>query len=242
LVSYLSSLTCYLSSVLLTTQNLNRVGISVEFGDCQYDDFGSLAWRDGSVEDQAWNREKQLHPNNEAATLRLASMSWESAIVDGLVDAEIDLVTQLPDGAMDSVLDGLQDSDVDTLRVEREESAIAAASGAWVTGERAAVMCQSSGLANAINAISSLSTPARLPVLALVTRRGDLGEFNVAQVPAGYGLPDMMDEMGVRHTVVSEAGPLQKKVRMAAESAFLTRTPYVVFLDATVTGYGQEAK
>lgn len=169
-------------------------------------------------------------------------MSWETEIVDGLLDAEIDLVTQLPDGAMGSVLEGLNETDVDTLRVEREESAIAAASGTWVTGQRAAVMCQSSGLANAINAIGSLSAPARLPFLALVTRRGDLGEFNVAQVPAGYGLPAMIDEMGIRHTVVEEAGSLRKTVRMAADSAFSTRTPYIVFLDATVTGYGQEAQ
>lgn len=169
-------------------------------------------------------------------------MSWEAEIVDGVLDAEIDLVTQLPDGAMGAVLEGLHEADVDTLRVEREESAIAAASGAWVTGERAAVMCQSSGLANAINAIGSLSVPARLPFLALVTRRGELGEFNIAQVPAGYGLPAMMDEMGVRHTVVSESGSLRKTIRMAADSAFSTRTPYVVFLDATVTGYGQEAQ
>mgnify|MGYP005862268753 CR=1 FL=1 len=166
-------------------------------------------------------------------------MSWETEIVDGLLDAEIDLVTQLPDGAMGSVLEGLNETDVDTLRVEREESAIAAASGTWVTGQRAAVMCQSSGLANAINAIGSLSAPARLPFLA---RRGDLGEFNVAQVPAGYGLPAMIDEMGIRHTVVEEAGSLRKTVRMAADSAFSTRTPYIVFLDATVTGYGQEAQ
>jgi len=169
-------------------------------------------------------------------------MSWEAEIVDGLIDAEIDLVTQLPDGAMGTVLEGIQDADVDTLLVEREESAVAAASGAWVTGERAAVMCQSSGRANAINEIGSLSVPARLPFLALVTRRGNLGEFNIAQVPAGYGLPAMMDEMGVRHTVVSGPGSLRKTVRMAAESAFSTRTPYVIFLNATVTGYGQEAQ
>lgn len=169
-------------------------------------------------------------------------MSWEAAIVDGLLDAEINFVTQLPDGAMDAVLTGLDEADMDTLRVEREESAVAAASGAWVTGDRAAVICQSSGLANTINAIGSLSIPAQLPFLALVTRRGDLGEFNVAQVPAGYSLPMMMDEMGVRHTIVSESGSLRKTVRMAAETAFSTRTPYVVFLNATVTGYGQEAQ
>lgn len=169
-------------------------------------------------------------------------MGWEKEIVDGLLDTEIDLVTQLPDGAMGAVIEGLEEADVDTLCVEREESAVAAASGAWVSGDRAAVICQSSGLANAINAIGSLSVPARLPFLALVTRRGELGEFNIAQVPAGYGLPRMMDELGVRYSVVSEPGSLRKQVRMATNSAFSTRTPYVVFLNPTVTGYGQEAQ
>ncbi|WP_224271090.1 thiamine pyrophosphate-binding protein [Haloprofundus salinisoli] len=169
-------------------------------------------------------------------------MSWETDVIDGLRDANIDLVTQLPDGAMDAVVEGLDEAGVRTLRVEREESAIAAASGIWVTGNRGAVICQSSGLANTLNAIGSLSVPARLPFLALVTRRGDLGEFNVAQVPAGYGLPAMMDEMGVRNTVVSEPESIRQTVRMAAETAFSTRTPYVVFFDTTVTGYGQEAQ
>jgi sulfopyruvate decarboxylase subunit alpha len=169
-------------------------------------------------------------------------MSWETAIVDGLRDAEIDLVTQLPDGAMGAVVEGLDEAGIRTLRVEREESAIAAAAGTWVTGSRGAVICQSSGLANTLNAIGSLSVPARLPFLALVTRRGGLGEFNVAQVPTGYGLPAMMDELGVRNTVVSEPEAIQQTVRMAAETAFSTRTPYVVFFDSTVTGYGQEAQ
>lgn len=169
-------------------------------------------------------------------------MSWETDVVDGLLDAEIDLVTQLPDGAMGGVVEELDSAGVRTLRVEREESAIAAASGTWVTGDRAAVLCQSSGLANSFNAIGSLSVPARLPFVAVVSRRGDLGEFNIAQVPAGYGLPAVLDELGVRNRIVSEPDGIRKTVRMATETAFSTRSPYVVLLDTLVTGYGQEAQ
>lgn len=169
-------------------------------------------------------------------------MGWKEGVLAGLIEADVDLVAQLPDGAMGSIVDELPERGVRTLRVEREESAIAAASGTWVTGDRGAVICQSSGLANAINAICSLSVPARLPFVAVVSRRGDLGEFNIAQVPAGYGLPAALDELGVRNHVISEAGSVETRIRMAAESAFSTRTPYVVFLDATVTGYGQEAE
>lgn len=169
-------------------------------------------------------------------------MDWERDVIDGLIEAEIDLVAQLPDGALGPVVEGLEDAGVRTLRVEREESAVAAAAGTWVTGDRGAVICQSSGLANSLNALGSLAVPARLPFVAIISRRGNLGEFNVAQVPAGYGLPAVLDEMNVRNEVVSEPGNIGDTVRLAAETAFSTRTPYVIFLDTTVTGYGQEAQ
>lgn len=169
-------------------------------------------------------------------------MSWEDDVVNGLLAAEIDLVAQLPDGALGPVVDRVDDAGVETLRVEREESAVAAAAGTWVTGQRGAIICQSSGLANSLNALGSLAVPARLPFIGIVSRRGDLGEFNIAQVPAGYGLPAMLEEMEVRNAVVSEPGGIEDTVRLAAQTAFSTRTPYFVFLDTTVTGYGQEAQ
>lgn len=169
-------------------------------------------------------------------------MAWERAVVEGLVEAGVDLVAQLPDGALGPVVDGLDEAGVRTLRVEREESAVAVAAGTWVTGDRGAVVCQSSGLANSLNALGSLAVPARLPFVAIISRRGNLGEFNIAQVPAGYGLPAMLDEMNVRNEVVSEPEGIDETVHLAAETAFSTRTPYVVFLDTTVTGYGQEAQ
>jgi len=168
-------------------------------------------------------------------------MDWNEAVVEGLAEAGVDLTAYLPDGAVAPVIGALEAADARTLRVEREESAVAVAAGAWVGGERAAVVCQSSGLANAVNALGSLTVPARLPFVGIVSRRGDLGEFNIAQVPGGYGLPGMLDAVGIRNAVVSDPDRAGEVTRMAAESAFSTRTPYVVCLDATVTGYKREA-
>jgi len=169
-------------------------------------------------------------------------MDWERAVVEGLLDAGVDLVAQLPDGALGPVVERVEEAGVETLRVEREESAVAAAATTWVAGDRGAVVCQSSGLANSLNALGSLAVPARLPFLGVVSRRGNLGEFNIAQVPAGYGLPGMLDEMNVRNATLDPADDIGETVRLAAETAFSTRTPYVLFLETTVTGYGQEAQ
>ena len=102
-------------------------------------------------------------------------------------------------------------------------------------------MCQSSGLANTFNAIGSLALPARVPFLGLTTRRGNLGEFNIAQVPAGYNMDRMLDDLGVRNDTLVAADETEDRVRMAAETAFATQTPYVVLIEQTITGSKEEA-
>lgn len=56
-----------------------------------------------------------------------------------------------------------------------EGEAIAIAAGAWLAGQDTAVMCQNSGLGNAVNPLTSLNAPFRIPTLLIVTWRGQPG-------------------------------------------------------------------
>jgi phosphonopyruvate decarboxylase len=56
-----------------------------------------------------------------------------------------------------------------------EGEAVAIAAGAWLAGEGSVVMCQNSGLGNTINPLTSLNWPFRIPVLMVVTWRGQPG-------------------------------------------------------------------
>ena len=56
-----------------------------------------------------------------------------------------------------------------------EGEAVAIAAGAWLAGRRTVVMCQNSGLGNAVNPLTSLNTPFRIPTLLVVTWRGQPG-------------------------------------------------------------------
>src|SRR5262245_1967284 len=56
-----------------------------------------------------------------------------------------------------------------------EGEAIAIAAGAWLGGRRTVVMCQNSGLGNAVNPLTSLNWPFRIPTLLIVTWRGQPG-------------------------------------------------------------------
>ena len=56
-----------------------------------------------------------------------------------------------------------------------EGEAVAIAAGAWLAGRRTVVMCQNSGLGNAVNPLTSLNEPFRIPTLLLTTWRGEPG-------------------------------------------------------------------
>lgn len=168
-------------------------------------------------------------------------MNWASDALDALEQTDVEIVAHLPDSKLAPLIDGAADRDAfETVLVTREEEAVGVVVGSWLGGRRGALLCQSSGLANAFNAFASLALPARIPFLTITTRRGDLGEFNIAQVPAGYGMAGLLDELGVRNHAVDDPERVGDRVRMAAETAFATETPYAVLLESTVTGYKEE--
>jgi sulfopyruvate decarboxylase alpha subunit len=169
-------------------------------------------------------------------------MTWSEDAAEALADADIDLIAYLPDSKMDALIGEVVDDDrFETVLVSREEEAVGVLVGAWVGGNRGALLCQSSGLANTFNAIGSLSVPARVPFLGVVTRRGNLGEFNIAQVPAGYNMDELLDTIGVRNSVVTDPKNIREMVTLAGETAFSTQSPYVILLEQTVTGRKSEA-
>ncbi len=168
-------------------------------------------------------------------------MTWEAEAVAGLKANDVELVASLPDAALAGLLEQLEaDDDIRCVTVAREEEAVGVLSGAWLGGRRGALCCQSSGLATTVNALASLSKPARIPFLGLVSRRGDLGEFNLAQVPFGYGVGGVLDAIGLRHGSLDAGADVRRRVDLAARTAFSTAEPYLLLLESTLTGAKDE--
>ncbi len=69
----------------------------------------------------------------------------------------------------------IQNPDVDYVTATSEGEAVGIAAGAYLAGRKAVVMCQNSGLGNTINPLTSLCFPFRIPILLIVTLRGEPG-------------------------------------------------------------------
>jgi phosphonopyruvate decarboxylase len=83
-----------------------------------------------------------------------------------------------------------------------EGEAVAIASGAWLAGRKTVVMCQNSGLGNAVNPLTSLSFPFRIPTLLVVTWRGQPGIHDEPQHELmGQITGRLLETMRVPHRV-----------------------------------------
>ena len=81
-----------------------------------------------------------------------------------------------------------------------EGEAIGVAAGAWLAGRETVVMCQNSGLGNAVNPLTSLNHPFRIPSLLIVTWRGQPGLKDEPQHALMGEITDrLLDVMGIAH-------------------------------------------
>jgi len=89
----------------------------------------------------------------------------------------------------------IDDPDSRHVAAANEGDAVAIAAGATLAGQRAIVMFQNSGLGNAVNPLTSLTHTFRIPVLLIVTLRGE---------PAGAGDEPQHELMGAITTRMLE--------------------------------------
>ena len=87
-----------------------------------------------------------------------------------------DFYTGVPCSFLTPLIDGvISDPKLAYIGAASEGEAVAIAAGAWLAGKRTVVMCQNSGLGNAVNPLTSLNYPFRIPTLFVTTWRGQPG-------------------------------------------------------------------
>jgi sulfopyruvate decarboxylase alpha subunit len=110
---------------------------------------------------------------------------WPDQLIETIKRGGVRQVGYVPDAGHARLIDRCRaDPDIHDVVLTTEEEGIALAAGAWLGGQRAALLMQSSGLGNCINMLS-LARTCHFPLLMLITMRGEWEEFNPWQVPMG---------------------------------------------------------
>lgn len=96
--------------------------------------------------------------------------------LDAALEEGFDFYAGVPCSFLTPLINGvLNRRDIAYVGAASEGEAVAIAAGAWLAGRKTVVMCQNSGLGNAVNPLTSLNAPFRIPTLLITTWRGQPG-------------------------------------------------------------------
>jgi len=145
---------------------------------------------------------------------------WPDQLFETIKRGGVRQVGYVPDAGHARLIDRCRaDADIHDVVLTTEEEGIALAAGAWLGGQRAALLMQSSGLGNCINMLS-LARTCRFPLLMLITMRGEWEEFNPWQVPMGSIVDPVLKLCEAEVYRVREPGEVAGSAERAVQRTF----------------------
>jgi sulfopyruvate decarboxylase TPP-binding subunit len=164
-------------------------------------------------------------------------MTWSEIVLAALKNNGVRFAAFVPDNILTPLIAGAAaDRDFVSVGATREDEAVAAATGAYMAGLRAAAMMQTSGFALIANALGSLVVPYQIPVILIVSERGIMGEFNIGQTLVARTMRPTLDSLGIMHHTLIDLSTLHFILDQSIKQAFTTRAPVVFILSPMLSG------
>jgi sulfopyruvate decarboxylase alpha subunit len=163
-------------------------------------------------------------------------MTWPAAVHAALRESGVSLVGYVPDAGHTRLIELCHaDPAQRAVVLSTEEEGIGLAAGAWLGGARTAVLMQSSGVGNCVNALGTIAE-CRFPLLMIVTMRGEPGETNPWQVPMGRATPAVLEAPGVEVRKATRPAEVAPAVASASRHAFERSAAIAVLIAQKVIG------
>jgi len=168
-------------------------------------------------------------------------MIWTDIVFDRLKENNLEVVCHVPDIVLASLIARAEaDSFFTVVPLTREEEGMGVLTGAYLGGRRGLLMMQVSGLGNSINGLASLAIPYQIPFLMLISQRGELGEFNPAQIAMGQAARPILDALGIPHFTLRRTDEVSNLMDGAIKTTYTAQRPVALFLSTEMVGWKQE--
>ena len=169
-------------------------------------------------------------PTDGGAALPVSS-SNSRVIYDALKDAGVSIVSALPETWLVHLV-GMADDDpeVTLVRLNKEEEGVGISAGAHLAGRKSAMLMQNHGLLTSINGIVSLAQLYRIPLLMLISYRGEMGERDPWQTEGGLVTERVLDALGIMYRKMSDPALVARDIRQAQTLAESSLRPVALLL------------
>lgn len=111
---------------------------------------------------------------------------------------------------------------------EGEGAAICA--GLWLSGKRAALVMENSGIRVAAEPLARLGLGARIPMVTMMNYRGDIGEPNWWAIPHGITMEPVLNTLRTPYKIVSRVDEIRPTIKKSFTIAYASMNHYAVVL------------
>ncbi len=162
---------------------------------------------------------------------------WHMAIIRAFKENDVRLVVYVPDNVLRPLIDAVAvDHFFTSFAATREEEAVGIICGAAMSGLRGIVLMQTSGFATLANVLASLAVAAQIPALLMVSERGTLGDFQIAQAIAARAMRPILQSLGIEHHTITRLDEAHFIASRSISQAYKTQAPAALILSPLLTG------
>ncbi|TCT29639.1 thiamine pyrophosphate-binding protein [Martelella mediterranea] len=157
------------------------------------------------------------------------------AVIRGLKAAGVSVVCYLPDSLFKELYPALDnDPDIRTIRVTNEGEGAAICGGLFLSGKRAALIMENSGLRASVEPLARMGLGAGIPVVMIMSYRGDIGENNWWAVPHGITMEPVLQALRIPYSVQRREEDIERAITDAYELAYSSYYHTAVALSGSI--------
>jgi sulfopyruvate decarboxylase subunit alpha len=152
-------------------------------------------------------------------------------IYDALKACDVRLLSALPETWLVHLIRLADDDPEMTLvRLAKEEEGVGISAGAHLAGVKSALLMQNHGFLQSINGIVSLARLYRIPLLMLISYRGEFGERDPWQTEGGGVTEPLLQTLAIPYARLDEPGHVRQRIRKAQTLAEASLKPAALLL------------
>ena len=159
------------------------------------------------------------------------SVTNSVVIYDALKAAGVRLVSALPETWLVHLIRmAEEDPEMILTRLAKEEEAVGISTGAHFAGVKSALLMQNHGFLASVNGIVSLALLYKIPLLMLISYRGDLGERDPWQTMGGLKTVPVLQALGIPYYPLDEPTIVARRILDAQTFAESALTPVALLM------------
>ena len=152
-------------------------------------------------------------------------------VYDSLKACGIRMVSALPETWLVHLIRMAEDDPEMTLvRLAKEEEGVGISAGAHLSGVKSAMLMQNHGLLASVNGIVSCAQLYRLPLLMLVSHRGDMGERDPWQTEGGAVTEALLRALRIPYSRLDSPDHVPTRIAQAQTLAYASNKPVALLL------------